>query len=162
MVYLTFLRSVFMNNKKIVLETILIPFCILYLYYVLLWNHPKISLVVFSIVIFFTCIENLVKYIPEVYIYESKKNVLKILLIIIDILLIIFLFLFLFLKNSIIKIIFFSLLLILSLYLIYFVCFNIKRIINSKGSILKNTIAAYLSLSSFLIIVMGSIIYFVK
>ena len=66
------------NNKKIIFEIVLIPLCILYLYYELLHNHPTISLVFLTITIIITNIENLVKYINEVYIYESKKNILKV------------------------------------------------------------------------------------
>ena len=43
------------DTKKIVIEIILIPLCILYLYYMLLYNHPKISAILLYIMITITC-----------------------------------------------------------------------------------------------------------
>ena len=71
MEYLMNLRSVMMkskkevkpNNKKIVFETILVPLCIFYLYYMAFHNHTKASYIISSIVTIMTCIEFLVLYI---------------------------------------------------------------------------------------------------
>ena len=91
------------NNKKIILETIIIPLCILYLYYMAFNNHPKTSLVISSIVTIITCIEFIVLYIHEVYVYENQYNFLKVLVTVLCILLIIFTGINLFIKLNIIN-----------------------------------------------------------
>ena len=146
------------DNKKIVFEIIVIPICILYLYYMAFNSHPKISLAVSAVTTIITCIELIVLYIHEVYIYESKYNIFKILVTILSFLLIIFTIVNLFVKVSIIKIIYLALLVIFLIHLLYFVIKNIIRIINMKGTLYKNVFAAFFGLISFMIIMMGTIL----
>lgn len=145
--------------KKIVFEIIIIPLSIMYLYYNLLYNHPKISIVFLYLVSTITCIEFIIKYIHEVYVYENKYNFLKVIYIIISFLIIIFILLNIFLKYNIIKKIFIVLLIIMLCHLLLFAIINIKRIIKSKGTLYKNTFAAFFSLIFFAVISMGIIIF---
>ena len=146
------------NKKKIIFEIIIIPICILYLYYMTFNNHPKIILILSSIVLTITCIEFIVLYIHEVYIYKSKYNFLKILNIILSFLLIIFTVINLLLKLSIIKTIYFILIVIFLIHLLYFIIKNIIKIIKGKGTLYKNVFASFFGLISFMIIIIGVII----
>ena len=146
------------NKKKIVIEVILIPICIMYLYYEVLHNHPKVSLGIATAVIILTSIEFIVKYIKEVYVYKSKNNLLKILYVIFSFILIILSIISLFLKYKLIKIAYFISLIILLVFLLYFITKNIVRIIKEKGTLYKNTFAAFFSLISFVIVLINIII----
>ncbi len=147
------------NVKKIIFEIILIPLAIMYLYYTLLYNHPKISIVFLYIVTIITCVEFIIKYIHEVYVYKNKYNFLKIIYIIISFLLIVFMVLNTILKYKIIKDMFVLLLIIMLLHLLVFSTININRIINNKGTLYKNTFSSFFSLISFVVVLMGIIIY---
>ena len=149
------------NNKKIILETIIIPLCILYLYYMAFNNHPKTSLVISSIVTIITCIEFIVLYIHEVYVYENQYNFLKVLVTVLSILLIIFTGINLFIKLNIIKIIYLVLILLFLIHLLYFVIKSIIKIIKEKGVLYKNVFAAFFGLISFVIILVSTIISFI-
>lgn len=148
--------------KKIIFEIVAIPLCIMYLYYVLLWNEPKISIAVLYIITLITCGEFVAKYFNEVYIYESKSNLLKILIIILSIVLIILLVIYIFIRTSIVKIILLVSLLLMCFYLLYFAISNIKNIIKDTKNYSKYVIASYLSLFSFSMMIMGTIISFIK
>ena len=147
-----------MNKKKIILELVFIPLCIMYLYYVLINNHLKINLYLVSIIILITCVEFLIKYIYEVYVYENKYNFLKVLFIIFCFCLIIVDILNLFIKLKLIKVLFLIFIIILLIYLIYFVINCLIRIYKNKGILWKNAFASFFSFISFLIILMGIII----
>lgn len=147
------------DNKKIVLEIILIPLCILYLYYVLLYNHPKISNILLYLTITITCVSFIVKYIKEVYVYENKYNILKIIFTIISILLIIVMLLNYYLKYKVVNYLFIILVILLLIYLLIYSIINIKGIIRSKDNLLEKTINSFFPSISFYIILIGLIIY---
>ncbi len=148
--------------KKIVFEIIAIPLCLMYLYYVLLGNHPKMNIAVLYVVTLITCGEFFFKYVQEVYIYESKNNLLKVLVIILCILLILALVTYIFIRTEFVRISLLILLLFMSGYLLYFAVKNIISIIKDKNNFAKYVIPAYLSLASFVMMVMGSIIFLIK
>ena len=148
--------------KKMIFEIVAISLCIIYLYYSLLWNQPKVSIAILYIVTLITCGELLAKYISEVYIYESKNNIIKILVIILSILLIILLVTYIFIRTKIIKIALLVSLLIMSCYLLYLAIKNIINIRKDKKNYSKYVIASYLSLLSFSMIIMGTIISLIK
>lgn len=107
------------TNKKIVAEIILIPFCFLYLFYVILGNHPKISFIFCSCLVIITCLEFAIKYFKEVYIYENKYNVLKVIFGIFNVLLIIITGLNLIYDIKIISVLFIIMTIILLMYLLF-------------------------------------------
>ena len=147
------------NIKKIVAEIILIPLCVLYLYYTLLFNSISINKFILHTVVFITCIQFAIRYIREVYIYESKNNPLKIIFIIFNIILGIISMLNLSLKVRIIKIIFIVLVIIMLCYLLYNAITKIINIIKNKGVLYKNTFSSFASLIAFFMMLMGLIIY---
>ena len=147
------------NNKKIVMEIILIPLCTLYLYYTLLYNHPKISIVFLYITTLIASIELIVKYVKELYVYENKYNFLRLIFVIFSFLLIITMILNIFLKYKIIKQILIIFLTILLIYLLLFAIKNVTNIIKDKGRLLTNSAASFFSFIAFYIILMGLIIY---
>ena len=146
------------TKNKIILEIILIPLCVMYLYYELLHNHPKVCLVLMICTIFFTCVELTVKYVKEVYVYNSKFNFLKILMVIFSFAIIVLSILSLILKYKIIKTVFYIMVPVLLAFLIYFIIKNFVRIKKEKGPLYKNAIAAFFSMLSFVIILISYII----
>lgn len=148
-----------MKNKKMLIETIIIPLCVLYLLFTLLNNHETISQIVCYIVVCITSIVCLVKYINEVYIYEHKYNYLKIIFIIINILLLISLVLTIFVANEILSIIFIVLVGIELLYLLIFGILNIIIITKNNEKLYQSIIRAFFSLLSFSIIFPSLIIF---
>ena len=158
------LRSVSMKNKesnnlRIVLEIVLIPICVLYLYYTLLYNHPKISIVLLYITTLVTCIEFIVKYIKELYTYKNKYNPLRLIFVIFLFLLLITLVINIFLKVKIVKLIITISLIILLVYLLVFATSNIIKIIKNKGRLLNTASGSFFSFIAFYIILMALIIY---
>ena len=147
------------NIKKIVGEIILIPLCILYLYYTLLFNAITINKFILHAIIFITCVQFIIKYIHEVYVYESKTNPLKIVFIIFNILLSIACMLNIILKVKVIRIVFIVLVIIMLCYLLYNAITKIINIIKSKGILYKNAFSSFLSLIAFFMILMGLVIY---
>ena len=145
-------------DLKLIGELIIVPLCVMSLYHMVLSSHPKANLIVFSLVTFFTCIEFIAKYVKDVYVYEHKYNVLKIIFIIFNSLLLIETILNIMLKYKFIKIIFIIFEIILLLYLLYFAIRNILNL-NKKEKFTKSAIAAFFSLLSFCIILIGIIIY---
>ena len=141
-----------MKNKKMLIETIIIPLCVLYLLFTLLNNHETISRVICYITVFITSMVCLVKYVKEVYIYEHKYNYLKIIFIIVNILLLISLVLAIFITNKILNIIFIVLVGILLLYLLIFGIINIIIITKNNEKLYQSIIRAFFSLLSFSII----------
>ncbi len=73
-----------MKNKKIILEILVIPLLLGYLFYQLLGVFNNIKLVSVIVLCIFN-IELLTKYIREVNIYKSKYNIYKVLFIIFNI-----------------------------------------------------------------------------
>lgn len=147
------------NNIRIVLEIILIPICVLYLYYTLLYNHPKISIVLLYITTLITSIEFIVKYIKELYTYENKYNPLRLIFVVFLFLLLITLVLNIFLKYKIIKQILTISLIILLVHLLLFAISNIIKIIKDKGRLLTTSASAFFSFIAFYIILIALIIY---
>ena len=101
------------NIKKIVVEIIIIPLCVLYLYYTLLFNSTSINKFILHTVVFITCMQFAIRYIREVYIYESKNNPFKIIFIIFNLFLGIISMVNLALKIKVINTIFIVLLIIM-------------------------------------------------
>ena len=147
------------NMKKVVVETILIPLCVVYLYYMAMHNHPKVNMIFLYGITLIACFEMIIKYAHEVYVYENKYNYLKVICIIISVLLIISVFLNIFLKYKAILYTFISLLIILLIYLLLYSAKNIKKMIKQEGVLYKNTFSAFFSLIEFGIILIGIIIY---
>ena len=147
------------NNKKIVFETILVPLCIFYLYYMAFHNHTKASYIISSIVTIMTCIEFLVLYIKEVYVFESKSNVFKVLIIILNFILIGLIITSFFTKK--VKLILLIVTIIFLIFMLYFIIKNIIRILKGKGALYKNTFATFFGLISFVIILCNIIINYI-
>lgn len=147
------------DTKKIVFEIIIIPLAIMYLYYTILYNHHKISLVLLYITSLITCIEFIIKYIREVYVYKSKYNFLKVACTIMSFLILMFLILNLFLKYEIIKKILIILLIIMLCHLFIFAINSIIKIIKGTDKLYKNVVSSFFSLIAFTVIFMGIIIY---
>ncbi len=136
------------NNNKIILEIIIIPLCISYLFYILLGNFNNtllISIIILSII----NLELLIKNIKEVSIYKDKNNKYKVLFIIYNI---ISLFIsFMTVYKEINKIYF---IITLSISIIYFLINGILTLIKiskTKDKLYKLTKKALLSLFSFFI-----------
>ena len=147
------------NNKKIVFETILVPLCIFYLYYMAFHNRTKASYIISSIVTIMTCIEFLVLYIKEVYVFESKSNVFKVLIIILNFILIGLIIASFFTKK--VEFILLIVTIIFLIFMLYFIIKNIIRILKGKGVLYKNTFAAFFELISFVIILCNIIINYI-
>ena len=150
-----------MKNKltnKMLLEIIVIPLCVMYLYNMIFHSHSKANLIVFSLISIITGIELLIKYIHEVYVYESKRNIFKVIMIIFGFSLIITIVLNLFLKYQIINILFIVFEILLLIYLLYFTISNLVKMKKNKGAFHKNAIASFFSFLSFSIILIGLII----
>ncbi len=146
------------NNKKIIFEIILIPLCFLYIYYTILWKSPRASALIGEIVIIITCIEFAIKYFKEVYIYEHKFNLLKVLFGIFNVILIIISGLNIIYNIQIINILYLIFAIILLGYLLIFAVNNLICIIKEKGTLYKKAFGAFLSLIAFVIILMSLII----
>lgn len=140
------------NMKKIVSWLILIPLCMLYLLYTLLNGHSKISFVVLVIFTFITCLELAIKYFKEVYIFQNKYNVLKVLFGIFNICLMIVCFLNIVYSFRIISILFLVMSIILLCFLIGYSIFNIICMFKNKGVFYKRAFASFISLNDFVII----------
>ena len=148
-----------LNMKKVIVETILIPICVIYLYYMAINNHPKINIIFLYGIIMITCLETAIKYIHEVYVYENKYNWLKVIISIISILLIIAVFLNIFLKYKVILWIFIILTILMLCYLLFYTIKCLKKMIKKEGELYKNTFGAFFSLIKFGLILIGIIIY---
>ncbi len=138
------------NNNKIILEIIIIPLCISYLFYMLLGNFNN-TLLISIIIISIMNLELLIKYIKEVNIYKSKYNIYKILFIIFNITSLFISFITIY-KN--INKIYFIISSIISL--IYFLVVGIKKLITiskTRDKLYKLTKSALLSLLCFFIII---------
>ena len=140
------------NMKRIVAWLILIPLCMLYLLYTLLNGHSKISFVVLVIFIFVTCLELAIKYFKEVYIFENKYNVLKVLFGIFNICLLIVCFLNIVYSFKIVSILFLIMCILLLCFLMGYSIFNIVCMFKDKGVFYKRAFASFVSLNDFVII----------
>ena len=147
------------DRRKLLFEIIIVPLCIFYLYYTYVSGHEKLNLILLYIAVIVTCIEFNAKYIKELYIYENKYNFLRIIFIVLSFILLIFIALNIFIKTKITKIVFIILTSLLAAYLLIYAVQNIKKIIKKEGDFSKTVIASFLSLVSFFIILMGTIIY---
>lgn len=138
--------------KKIILEIILIPACFAYLFYTLLENHPKASLIICIFITIITSGILIYKYFKEVYIYESKKNIYKIIFIIFNGILIIINLLYL-IYNT--KLLFLTLIIGIFILLLHLLSSSIKDLIDikkEKGILYKKSFSSFLSLISFSVI----------
>ena len=147
---------------KMILEFLAIPACIAYLYYLIFNNHLKANVIVMSIVIFFTLIELLVKYIKEVYTYENKNNIFKVIFIIFCVLLLVVTILNLFLKYSIINTLFMIGTVLLLIFLLYLAITSLINMKKEKGYFYQNGMRAFFSLISFSLIIIGFILNTLK
>ncbi len=142
-----------MNNKKILLEIIVIPLCISYLIFRLLGNYNMACYVICNIFCILSALVFGIKYIREVYIYENKYNILKILFSIYSVLLIVILVINMFLNINIIDILYIIIISGFLLYLLSYSIFYIIKIIKNKGKLYQNIINSFLSFCSFAIII---------
>ena len=147
-------------TSKLLIELFLVPIAISYIYYLILNNHTKASLVIMSIIIFFTCLEFAIKYIKEVIIYENKNNLFKIIYSVFSILLIIITVLNLFINNNIIAITFKTGTIILLIYLLYYIIINIKGVMNNTKEFSKTIVISFISLIAFCLILTSFFITF--
>ena len=142
-----------MKNKKIIIETIIIPLCLFYLTYTLLNNNITLAKIISSITLFITSLELSIKNLKEVYIYKYKYNYLKIALGIFNIILILILGLNIVYKNNIINKSLLIGTIILTIYLIIYAITNIIKISKQEKEIYKFVQKAFLSLISSSILV---------
>jgi len=147
-----------MKNKKILFEIVLIPLCIVYLIFILLNNHEITSLVICIVFTIITSLVFIIKYIREVYIYESKYNIYKVLFSIYNIFLLILIILKLVFDNSIFNLLFIIFVAGLLLYLLYYFIKHFIKIIKNSEKLYKNIISSFMSLVSFCIILSTLII----
>ncbi len=145
------------NMKRIVAWLILIPLCMLYLLYTLLNGHSKMSFVVLVIFIFITCLELVIKYFKEVYIFENKYNVLKVLFGIFNICLMIVCFLNIVYSFKIISILFLAMSIFLLCFLMGYAIFNIIYMFKNKGVFYRRAFSSFISLNDFVIILIALI-----
>lgn len=138
--------------KKIISWMVLIPLCVLYLLYTLLSGHSKISFVVLVVFVFITCLEFAIKYFKEVYIFESKYNVLKVIFGIFSICLIIISFLNIIYSFEIISIMFYVMCIIMLCFLIGFSVYNMICVFKNKGVFYKRVFSVFLCINDFVII----------
>ena len=101
---------------------------------------------------FITCLELAIKYFKEVYIFENKYNVLKVLFGIFNICLMIVCFLNIVYSFRIISILFLVMSIILLCFLIGYSIFNIICMFKNKGVFYKRAFASFISLNDFVII----------
>ena len=141
-----------MKNKKMLLETIIIPLCVLYLVYTLLNNHEIASKVICYITIFITSLEFIIKNFKEVYIYEHKYNAFKIVFGIFNVILLFLMVLNIFYKINIVNILLNIGIILLLIYLLIYSIKNIIKIAKNDKKIYWCVIRAFLSLVSFSII----------
>ena len=141
------------SNKKIIIETLIIPLCVLYLCFNLLHNHPKLCLIICSITILTTSLSLTIKYFREVYIFEHKYNYLKVIFGIFNTILLTATGLNIILNNNILNIIFIVLTSILLGFLITYATYNIINISKNKKPLYKSAYPAFFSLISFSIII---------
>ena len=141
-----------MKNKKILLETIIIPMCIAYLIYTLLNNHELTSKILCYITLFITSLEFIIKNFKEVYIYEHKHNVFKMTFGIFNIILLFLMVLTIFYKTNVINLIFSAGIILLLIYLLYYSVTNLIKIAKNDKNLYRCIIRAFLSLVSFSII----------
>lgn len=141
------------TSIKTVAEVYLIPICFIYLLYMLLNGSKKASLIICSIIILFTSLEFLIKYLKEVYIYKNKYNFLKLSFGIFNILFILLTALNLFYKTYAIKILFIIGTIILLLFLLIFSINNIRKYIKNtnKTMFVVKSFLSFLSFSTILI-----------
>lgn len=124
-----------MKNKKIILEIIIIPLFISYLFYQLLDTMNDIKIL--SIIILCLCnLELFIKYIKEVKIYKDKKNIYKVIFIVFNFINLFISFLTIY-KN--INILYF--IICLSITMVYFLISGIQNII--KISKIDNKLYSY-------------------
>lgn len=137
-----------MKNKKIILETIIIPLCVLYLAYTLLNNHITLTKVISYITLFITSLELSIKNLKEVYVYEYKYNYLKTVLGIFNIILILIMGLNIVYKNSILNATLLIGIAVLIIYQISYAVANIIKISKNEKEVYKYVLRAFLSLIS--------------
>lgn len=124
-----------MKNKKIILEIIIIPLFISYLFYQLLDTMNDIKIL--CIIILCLCnLELFIKYIKEVKIYKDKKNIYKVMFIVFNFISLFISFLTIY-KN--INILYF--IICLSITMVYFLISGIQNII--KISKIDNKLYSY-------------------
>ncbi len=146
------------NIKKIVLEMILIPLCIIYLLYTLLLDNNKISEILCIMFTIITSLVFIIKYIKEVYIYENKYNVFKIIFSIYSIILVIISILTLILNINVLNLVFIIMIIILLIYLCLYIIKHIMDIHKNKGMFYKKIFSIFLSINSFVIILITLIL----
>ncbi len=138
-----------MKNKKIILEILVIPLLLGYLFYQLLGVFNNIKLVSVIVLCIFN-IELLTKYIREVNIYKSKYNIYKVLFIIFNIISLFVSFVTIYKKLYILYFIICSI-----ITLVYFLVrgvLNIIKISKSNNKLYGFTKVALLSFFAFFII----------
>lgn len=148
-----------MKNKKILIEIVLIPLCVLYLIFTLLKNHELLSEILCYITVFITSLEFIIKNFKEVYIYHHKYNYLKIIFAIFNIILLFFMCLTIFYNNLIINNIFIFLVSILLINLLIYTIINIIKISKNDKKISIYIIRSFLSFLSFCLILPSLIIF---
>lgn len=148
------------NNNKIIIEVILIPFCFMYLFFNILNNHSKVSLIIGSIVLIITSLELAIKYLKEVYVYEHKYNPIKVIYGIFNIVLIIVTGLNIIYNVKLISILYLIMSIILLMSLLFLSIKNLIDIKNNKGILYKKAFSSFFYLISFMIILSSLVISF--
>lgn len=147
-----------MNNKKIVLEIIVIPLCVMYLFLILL-KSSFAAAIIFAVFAIITAVWFVPKYIEEIYIYKSKLNFLKIIFVISYISLAVISILNIIFKLKLFKILFIIFACISFIGLLYFGIKNIKTVMKQKKDFAINILYSFSSFTIFAIMLSTFIVY---
>lgn len=148
-----------MKNKKILLELLLVPVCLGYLFHMLLSNNQKISYILLIVMLLLTTFTLILKYGNEVYVYESKYNIYKIILIIFSVILFLISLLSIFLMGKFVRLFLIITTIILLLYLFYCAVRGIINIIKNGNYLYRYIIRVFFSSISFALILEALIFY---
>lgn len=149
-----------MKNKKLAIELIIVPVCFSYLILNYL-NNKILALVLFTFTSLILSIWFVPKYIDEIYVYESRKNPLKIVLIISNILLLVLSIINFIYKTKLVKVLLILVTIIVSLFLIKLFVKNIKELIRKDKDFSINILHGFFCFL-FLLTLISTLIIYIK
>lgn len=149
-----------MKNKKLAAELVIVPICFAYLLLNYL-NNKLLSLIIFTLVSLILAIWIVPKYIDEIYIYKSNKNILKILLVIINAILLVISILNFIFKTKIVKILLIVFTTLVSISLLVLFIKNIKELTSKDKDFSINILHGFFYFL-FLVTLVSTLIVYLK
>ncbi len=149
-----------MKNKKLALELIIVPICFAYLLLNYL-NNKILALVLFTIVSIILSVWFVPKYIDEIYVYKSRKNPLKLGIIITNIILLVLAILNFIFKAKIFKILLIIFTVLVSISLLVLFIKNIKELTSKNKDFAINILHGFFCFL-FLITLISTLIVYLK